>query len=74
MIRPDVLMISPNVLNTPKCTGHILYKVRMCTQENTSVILRCSSNFGVIKSFHNGPIETVDVLNGNVPDENLYTA
>ena len=67
-------MVSPNALNTPKCTEHTLHRVCMCTQENTSVILQPSSNFGVIKSFHNGPIETTDVLNGNVSDENLYTA
>ena len=57
-----------------KCTEHTLHRVCMCTQENTSVILQPSSNFGVIKSFHNGPIETTDASNRNVSDENLYTA
>ena len=43
----------------------------MCTQENTSVILPSSSNFRVLKSFHNGPIETTGMLSWNVPDETL---
>ena len=72
---PDVLMISLNVLNTSKCTEHTLYRVCICAQGNTSVILSSSSNFGAIKSFHNGPIDTIHVLNGNlILDEDLYTA
>ena len=45
----------------------------MCTQENTSVILPSSSNFRVLKFFHNGPIDTTGILSWNVPDETLYT-
>ena len=44
----------------------------MCTHENTSVILPSSSNFRVLKSFHNGPVETTGILSWNVPDETIH--
>ena len=41
---PDVLMVSPDVLNTPQCTEHTLCRVRTLSQNSQQKTLATSPN------------------------------